>query len=400
MLKQVAVLLFGVVLAGAGTCQAAESFTLPDSWLGEQQDSVITISYEDLDYVLEKSVLMSGPPNRKKSKASSSGVNTRLKNNFNPLTANAGNRLFYEEYKKDPEMAKVISRIRASLEAVPGEVNLNSLSKKEQIAYWLNLYNVVVIDEINKVYPLKNMEDFVTGPDGLLERKIIRLEGQLLSLNDIQYGVLKEKYPDDLLILYGFYQGYIGSPSIRKHAYTGSNLYRSLQFNANDFINSNRGTYPDGKEFRVAAYYTRNKAYFPDFENDLKAHLREYLREKDLDDLDKANTLIANLDDWSVTDIYGTSRAYGTASANNDAALLDAFSQAAAPTGSEQIANFGQMSETLGHRASSYGRFSVDQVVKLRELKQNHENRGGVITVTDLDEGNNEKPVQQDKSGQ
>ena len=60
---------------------AASDFVVPEAWQGETQDSTITISYNDLDYVLDSAVLMSGPPSRKKSKASSSTVSTRLKNN-------------------------------------------------------------------------------------------------------------------------------------------------------------------------------------------------------------------------------------------------------------------------------------------------------------------------------
>lgn len=362
---------------------AASDFVLPETWQGETQDSTITISYSDLDYVLDSAVLMSGPPSRKKSKASTATVSTRLKNNYNTLTTNAGNRIMFEEFKKKPEMAAVVSKIRASLESVPAEIPLNSLSKKEQIAFWLNLYNVVVIDEINKIYPKKDLEDFVTGKDGLLTRKLVNAGGVQLSLNDIQYGVLQQKYPEDVLVIYGLYQGYIGSPSIRKYAYTGANLNRSLQFNANDFINTNRGTYPNGKTFRVAGFYQRNASYFPDFATDLRSHLREYLREDEIPLLDEAQTLVADINDWTVTDIYGTSRNYGGGAATNDAALLGAFSQN--PERGE-VANLEGMSLALQAKSVTYGRFSADQVQKLKELKFNHENRGGVVTVTDLTE--------------
>ena len=392
-------LLCCLILLGSSSAQAND-LTLPDAWLGETQDSAITINYDDLDYVLNAAVLMSGPPSRKKSKASSSTVSTRLKNNFNTLTTNAGNRLFFEEFKKNPEMAAVISKIRTSLEAVPAEVPLNQLSKKEQIAFWLNLYNVVVIDEINKVYPLKSLEEFITAKDGVLSKKLVNTGGMQLSLNDIQYGVLQQKYPDEVLVIYGLYQGYIGSPSIRKYAYTGANLNRSLQFNANDFINTNRGTYPDGKTFRVAGFYQRNASYFPDFETDLRNHLREYLREDEIPLLDEAQTLVADIDDWTVTDIYGTSRNYGGGAATNDAALLGAFSQGGTMLGSEEVTNLELMANAVQAKSVTYGRFSADQVQKLKELKLNHENRGGVVTVTDLTEAEEKAAKEKAESGQ
>ncbi len=398
-------LLIILVLSGCAVTVSASDFSLPEAWQGETQDSDITIDYADLDYVLDAAVLMSGPPSRKKSKASSSSISTRLKNNYNQLTTNAGNRIFFEEFKKRPDMAAIISRIRMSLQSVPAEIPLNSLSKKEQIAYWLNLYNVVVIDEINKVYPLKNLEDFVSAKDGLLARKIINAGGVQLSLNDIQYGVLKQKYPDEVLVIYGLYQGYIGSPSIRKYAYTGANLNRSLQFNANDFINTNRGTYPSGKIFRVAGFYQRNASYFPDFATDLRSHLREYLREDEIPLLDESQQLVADINDWTVTDIYGTSRNYGGGAATNDAALLGAFAQGQTMPGSEEVANLELMANVVQAKSVTYGRFSADQVQKLKELKFNHENRGGIVTVTDLSEQQNTgqskaaEPQSQDKSG-
>lgn len=379
-------LLIMIFLCLSAKSVSASDFSLPEAWQGETPDSVITIDYADLDYVLDAAVLMSGPPSRKKSKAASASVSTRLKNNYNILTTNAGNRIMFEEFKKKPEMAAVISKIRASLESVPVEIPLNSLNKKEQIAFWLNLYNVVVIDEINKVYPKKDLEDFVTAKDGLLTRKLVKAGGVQLSLNDIQYGVLQQKYPDEVLVIYGLYQGYIGSPSIRKYAYTGTNLNRSLQFNANDFINTNRGTYPNGKTFRVAGFYQRNASYFPDFAADLRNHLKEYLREDEIPLLDQAQTLVADINDWTVTDIYGTSRNYGGGAATNDAALLGAFAQGQTMPGSEEVANLELMASTVQAKSVTYGRFSADQVQKLKEMKFNHDNRGGVVTVTDLTE--------------
>lgn len=370
------------ILAWTSCLLHAADFTLPEAWQGEASNNDITVNYADLDYVLESAVLMSGPPSRKKSNASTSTINTRLKNNYNLLTMNAGNKVIFEEFKKKPQMAAVISNIRRSLEAVPAEIPLNSLSKKEQIAFWLNLYNVVVLDEINKVYPKKDLEEFVTGQDGLLTRKVINAGGVQLSLNDIQYGILQQKYPDEILVMYGLYQGYIGSPSLRKYSYTGANLNRSLQFNANDFINSNRGTYPDGKTFRVAGFYQRNASYFPDFEADLRHHLKGYLRSDEIPLLDEAQNLRADINDWTVTDVYGTTRNYGGGAATNDAALIDSFAQR---QDRGEIADLGLMSAALQAKSITYGRFSADQIQRLKELKFNHVNRGGVVTVTEID---------------
>lgn len=139
----------------------------------------------------------------------------------------------------------------------------------------------MVIDEINQIYPRKNLKDYVLAPDGLLARKTMSIEGVALSLDDIQHRVLQVNFPDQPLVLYGLYQGYIGSPSIRKHAYNSENVMRALKLNAFDFINSNRGTYPDRKNFRVAGFYRRNAGYFPDFQADLRQHIRGFLQDSE-----------------------------------------------------------------------------------------------------------------------
>ncbi|WP_337840842.1 DUF547 domain-containing protein [Rheinheimera sp.] len=302
---------------------------LPAHWFGDDPKSKVVIDYAPWDFVLRSSVLLSGPVNREKAKSEVAYVGTRLTNKYKTRTILAGNKFHYEQFRKKPELNQNLSVIRQSMQQLPSKVALNTLTAAEQLAYWLNLYNLVVIDEINKVYPEKYLEDFVTAEDGLLQRKLLKIEGVELSLNDIQHKVLKVKFDHDPLVLYGLYQGYIGSPSIRKFAYTGENVMRALQANAFDFINSNRGTYPAGNNFLVSSFYQRNADYFPNFQQDLRAHLEQYLKPAEKDSLQDADTMYALIDDWMVTDIYGTRQSFGGGSSvsisNDDVPYLNRF---------------------------------------------------------------------------
>lgn len=364
-------MLFIAVVAGTLASTALTAAELPEHWFGSDEQSQIQIRYDDVDHLLQQAVLMSGPPSRKKSSASSATVNTRLKNNFNVLTINAGNKLYFEEFRKKPELKAAVTEIRKSLEAIPASIRLNQMNKKEQLAYWLNLYNLVVIDEINQIYPRKNLKDYVLAPNGLLARKTMQIEGVALSLDDVQHAVLKVNFPDQPLVLYGLYQGYIGSPSIRKHAYTGENVMRALKLNAFDFINSNRGTYPDRNNFRVAGFYQRNAEYFPDFQTDLRDHIKGFLQDSEQLQLEQAVALVTDIEDWTVTDIYGSSRSYGTAAHINSAAILD-------------IRNMPATASSWLGKVEDVGLHSSDQLQRMRELRINHINRGGVVTVSDL----------------
>ena len=112
--------------------------------------------------------------------------------------------------------------------------------------------------------------------------------------------------------MYGLYQGIIGGPNIRKSAYVGNDVYRALEDNAFEFVNSNRGTYAKyAGEFRASSLYARNSAYFPDFTPDLTQHLATYLQGSMQAKLESASKIKTNIDDWSVNDLGGSQRRVG-----------------------------------------------------------------------------------------
>ena len=163
-----------------------------------------------------------------------------------------------------------------------------------------------------------------------------------------------QNYDRDPLIMYGLYQGIIGGPNIRKAAYTGEDVHRALKNNAIEFINSNRGTYGEnGKTFRVSSYYKRNKAYFPDFNKDLSAHLLEYLEGNERTALQAASKVKANIDDWTVNDLGGSHQRVGGSLADSRAALLDSVTSTVSATPADPMSG-----ATLGAMAG-YGSSSM-----------------------------------------
>ena len=264
-----------LVLSFSGKTFSSES-KVPAPFQGHDAQSKYQISYIDLDIILKTGVINTGRSTRAKAKKSTASIGTRLKTNVKRLTSLEGNRFYYEQFKED-EYIGLLSEIRESLTKIPKKVPLKNFTKEAQLAYWLNVYNVTLLDEIIHIYPRSNLEDTFEDEE-LLDKKLLTISGVSLSLNDIHYKILAEKYEFDPLIIYGLYQGIIGGPNIRKRAYTADNVYDALESNANEFINSNRGTYSDkNKVFRVSSLYERNKIYFPDFKQDVSAHINNYL---------------------------------------------------------------------------------------------------------------------------
>lgn len=283
---------------------------LPASFFGGTEQGK-KIDYKVLDLVLRTSVLAEGIPQR--STVTEREQRYDIYRSYpvgDHFTALSANRFHFEEYQQNPEMRDVISQLRRQLSAVPDQTPLNQLSKNEQLAYWLNLYNVTVLDEVIKVYPRKDLETFLLGTaeqPGLLCQKILSVAGVRLSLDDIQFAILPKQFPEQPELIYGLYQGVIGSPNIPTMAYTGSNVQQQLVKNAAEFINSNRGTLPKGTlGFRVSSFYQRSAAYFPDFQSDLRKHLATYLRLDEQPYLQGNKTILTNLSNYNVTDVYGT----------------------------------------------------------------------------------------------
>lgn len=348
--------------------------TVPEPFRGHDANSKLTIDYRDLDSLLDTVVLYTGRSNRKKASSTQSSTGTRMKVSVNRATINEGNRFYYEVFDDSPENQQTISKIRSRLESIPGTFPLEKFSRDEQLAYWINLYNITLIEEIVKIYPEPELEDLLVGKDSVLSKKILTVAGVPLSLDDIQFTILKQNYDNSPLVIYGLYQGIIGGPNIRKSAYTRNYVYADLIENALEFINSNRGTESKNKRvFRVSSLYERNQVFFPDFDADLSEHLLIYLEGDERAELQAATKIKTDIDDWTVTDLYGSSRDLGASLANNSAALAGAIS--------------GGNPSRLTSKAVVATRYSPEVLQHLNEIAaKKAAERKGKVTIEEMGE--------------
>ncbi len=338
----------------------AAASDVPEPFQGSDEDSKYAISYQNMNVLLDALVIDIGRSDRSKAPREAQTTGTRLKVKVNRWTVNEGNRFYYEAFVDNDNAKLQLEEIKNGIENATSQVGLARFSRDEQLAYWLNLYNVTVLNEIVKVYPLRNLEKFLYGRDSILAKKLLVVEGVPLSLNDIKFTILKENYDSNPLVLYGLHEGIIGSPNIRKTAYTGKTVYDALTENAVVFINANRGTaVKNAKKFRVSSFYERNEAFFPNFDADLTAHLSEYLEGDELAALGTANTLTADINDWTVTDLGGSRREMGGSLANNSAAMMGSVR--------------GGSSSNLGMSASSGAGGSVQSALAKQVQEKNKE---------------------------
>ncbi|MCL1046171.1 DUF547 domain-containing protein [Shewanella electrodiphila] len=370
------------------TCTGVIASEISDKFSKYDANSNVEILYDDYDAVLKASVLAVGQSTRAKAKESNASIGTRMKVRINKLTALEGNRFFYEQFQDDDNQV-LLENIQKSLETVPSEVSLSKLNRDEQLAYWLNLYNLTVLIELIDMYPIKKIDDEFEDDETIFSKKTLTIEGVELSLNDIENEILFKNYDANPIIIYGMYQGNVGGPSIRKNAFTSRNVYQNLRSNASEFINSNRGTYSQGKStFRVSSLYERKEKYFPEFQSDLTAHLSKYIHGTMSNYLREGPTLKPNINDWKITDLFKSQKSRGMSSAANSAALMDSVGITSGGKG-EGVPNastptLGLAAEVYSDRGVTYGRFSPEQIEMLMKVDEIRLENAGEVTITDI----------------
>lgn len=305
-------------------CFAESSNTTNSLNSKNQVTANFAVDYSQYNTVLEASVLELARSDRSYISYDENEQGPNL--GSNRATDAEANRFYYEQFIDDPELTKSIAAIQSNLLSYLANNQLSKLSNEEQTAFWLNLHNVAVINELAQRYPkdTNSLSYDVADKSSFFYKKLFTYNGQELSLDDIEYKILMPLNKNNPLVMYGLYKGYIGSPNIRTQAYTANNLMPSLIDNAQEFINSNRGTNYSSNLLNVSTMYKDKKAYFNDFNNDLLAHLSLYADNDLINKLKNKKTALFTIDNYDITDVTGPKHrdSYDIIISNWDKALL------------------------------------------------------------------------------
>lgn len=188
------------------------------------------------------------------------------------------------------------------LAEIPSRVALTDLPRDEQLAYWLNLHNITLVDMIIREYPVRRLNQHDVDGVNFFDAPAAVVDGVTLSLNDIRFNIVQAGW-DDPRIMYGFHLGAVGGASLRDEAFTGDRVWSQLESNAREFVNALRGVDSGFRRTEISPLYRQHAALFDSVE-DLKAHLRLYA-ESDVDALiDDIGAEPAYLDfDWAIADM-------------------------------------------------------------------------------------------------
>jgi hypothetical protein len=110
------------------------------------------------------------------------------------------------------------------------------------------------------------------------EAKLVTIAGVELSPRDIRTQIV---YPNwrDPKVIYGFWHGVIGGPSIQRLAYTGDNVDALLALSGEEFVNSLRGVERWGNRLRLSPVYEEAAPFYFADGDALRTHLVQFARE-------------------------------------------------------------------------------------------------------------------------
>jgi hypothetical protein len=149
-------------------------------------------------------------------------------------------------------------------------------SRAEQKAYWINLYNALTVDLVQKKYPVESIKKIYGGLLGLgpWNRELVEIAGEMLSLNDIEHRILRPIYQDPR-IHYAVNCASLGCPNLSARAFTAANTDDLLEAAARNYINHPRGaSFDDRGRLRVSSIFDWYQIDFGGSEAGVIAHLR------------------------------------------------------------------------------------------------------------------------------
>jgi hypothetical protein len=181
--------------------------------------------------------------------------------------------------------------------------DLKTLSREEQFAYYINAYNAWTIKLILSAYPgIKSIKDLGTFWKSPWKKKFVRMNGELLSLDDIEHHILRPRFKDPR-VHFAINCSAVSCPPLRSESYIGSLLDQQLDEATRSFINDPNSYRLEGDAFYVSRIF---KWFAEDFNNDVLGfymkYAREDLKKKLAEKKDVIQIKYLNYD-WSLNDI-------------------------------------------------------------------------------------------------
>lgn len=160
-----------------------------------------------------------------------------------------------------------LSAYAADLAGAP----VSRFNRAEQLAFWINAYNALTIRLVLAHYPLDSIKDISNAWD----TPVISVEGEDVTLNDIEHRILRPIW-DDPRLHYALNCASAGCPDLQPEPFTAAGTEALLERAARAFINHPRAARAENGRLTVSSIYAWFEEDFGGGEDGVIEHLRRY----------------------------------------------------------------------------------------------------------------------------
>ena len=152
-------------------------------------------------------------------------------------------------------------------------VDSKSLSRDEQFAFYINAYNAWTIKLILSGYPgIKSIKDIGNILKTPWKKKICRINGDVITLDDIEHHILRPRFKDPR-VHFAINCAALSCPPLWSQPFLGNTLDRQLDDATRAFINNSKRNYLDGETLNVSKIFNW---FGKDFNDDVSGFFLKY----------------------------------------------------------------------------------------------------------------------------
>ena len=174
-----------------------------------------------------------------------------------------------------PADRALLERYIAHLAAGP----ISEYSRAEQMAYWINLYNALVVRLVVDHYPIASIRDVGSRQGapgaGPWRQELVEVEGIPLSLHDIAHRILRPIWRDPR-VHYALACGAVGCPNLQPEPFEADQLERQLSEAAMAYVNDPRCIRIEEDQLGLSSLYRWYHGDFGGTDRDVINHLMAY----------------------------------------------------------------------------------------------------------------------------
>ena len=152
----------------------------------------------------------------------------------------------------------------------------DKLAPNDQFAFYINAYNAWTIKLILSGYPgvksIKDLGSFLKSP---WEKKICRIDGDVVTLDNIEHNILRPRFKDPRVHL-AINCAALSCPPLTSEPYLGNTLDRQLDDAARAFINNPQRNYLKDNTLYISKIF---KWFAEDFNNNAIGFFLKYAKQ-------------------------------------------------------------------------------------------------------------------------